>query len=697
MNEEVEMDVDHFGLPVTRLEREIVGDAREALEREWLLTNGIGGFASASLSGANTRRYHGLLVAALLPPLGRTLLLGKLDEEIRLGNKTYRLDVNEWRGNTTSLNGLRYLERGEWCGTLPAFTYRLDAASLTKTIWMEYGLNTTYIRYRYNAPPGSPPLELRVRPFASCRDYHDELHGSIERSFEVKPEASDCWQVMAWQDAPVWRLLAFDRPVQWRSEVDSGWYWGFHYRQEQARGLNADEDMYCTGTYVTSLEPGQPVTFVASTAPAPVVRQLYPGSYERELARQSALLEPAKVALSSANENSLEKLAPRLWLAADQFIVGRPEPERPGELWPDYRTVIAGYPWFSDWGRDTMISLPGLTIVTGRYREAATILRSFARFVSKGMLPNRFPDNAAELDESDYNTVDATIWYFDAIDRYLDATGDTGLGQELYPVLSDIVRWHVQGTRFNIKVDEQDGLLSSGAAGSQLTWMDAKVGEWVITPRRGKPVEISALWYRACRVMQKLGGQYGTGQEVAFYKELADKVEANFEQVYWYDQGGYLYDVINEFGDPDPALRPNQAIAMAVAPELVSPERRQAALAQIRAHLLTPYGLRTLSPEDPAYRPTFGGDQMTRDSAYHQGTIWPWLLGPYARALLHAGASRAELESLLLPFTRQIDEACVGQINEIFGAEPPFPAVGCVAQAWSVSALLEIWEMLQNS
>lgn len=688
-------------LPRVHLGREIVTDRTEAFEREWLVTNGIGGFASASISGANTRRYHGLLVAALQPPLDRTLLLGKLDEELRVGGRTYTLFVNEWRDGTASYNGLNFLQSFELEGSLPTSTYQFGSAIFNKTVWMEYGFNTTYVRYTYLAP-GNGPMELRVRPLTNYRDYHEATRGSFGKVYNIEEERHvlipALWRVEAGPDALPWRLFTFDGLVQWLPEAGSGWYWHFHYRQEQARGLSgANEDMYGLGTYVVRLEPGQTVTFVASTAEPALVAQFYPGAYEREIARQQSLLKVAKIPVA-ATEAALDQLAQRLSLAADQFIVGRPDPARPGSLQPDYRTVLAGYHWFSDWGRDTMIALPGLTIATRRYEEAALILRSFARFVDKGMLPNRFPDSAAPLGEGDYNTVDATLWYFDAVDKYIAATGDFDLGCELYPVLADIVRWHVQGTRFGIKLAE-DGLLFSGEAGVQLTWMDVKLGDWVVTPRRGKPIEITALWYRACRVMEKLAGRFGTLPEAQYYAELAARVAYSFERTYWYENGSYFYDNIDEFGQPDRALRPNQAIALAVAPELASVAKRRAALNQVQTHLLTPYGLRTLSPNHPDYHPTYRGDSVARDSAYHQGTIWPWPLGPFARALLSLDdpptpQTRQQLRDLLTPFVRHLDEACVGQVNEIFGAEPPFPPVGCVAQAWSVSQLLEIWQLL---
>ncbi len=691
-------------LPLTSLGREVVSDRQKALEGEWLITNGIGGFGGASLSGALTRRYHGLLIAALQPPLGRTVLLSKLDERIEVAGQVIQLDVNEWRDGSASLSGLFYLERADFRGTLPTFVYRLPGGVLQKTCWMEYGANTVYIRYEYVAAPPAPPLEIRVRALANCRDYHEDTKGSPDHAFKTTEETPNrqAWTVEAWPGAPRWQLLVRDRPAQWRPQA-SGWYWGFHYRQEQARGLTADEDLYCLGTWVASLSPRQSLTFVATVEALEAVEELYPDALERELARQQSLLVTSGMAQTG---DVYDRLATRLALAADQFVVGRPDPARPGSLQADYRTVIAGYPWFSDWGRDTMIALPGLAVVTGRYAEAALILRSFARYVSQGMLPNRFPDpdpSAGEgglrpLGESDYNTVDASLWYFDAVQKYLEATGDDSLGQELYPVLADIVRWHVKGTRFGIKVDPQDGLLASGGPGLQLTWLDVKIDDWVVTPRSGKPVEISALWYRACRVMENLSERYGK-PEGAYYQGLAVRVAANFEKTYWNPAGGYFYDCINPDGQPDASLRPNQAIALAVAPELVRPELREAALAVVRDQLLTPYGLRTLNRGNPAYKPEYKGDRFERDSAYHQGTVWPWLLGPYALALLNGGteqaaaAYRADLESLLQPFLDHIDRACVGQVSEVFGAEPPFWPGGCVAQAWSVAQLLEIWRL----
>ena len=685
-------------LPLTRLGQEVVTDREGSLEREWLITNGIGGYASSSLSGANTRRYHGLLVAALQPPLGRNVLLSKFEEEVRLADQTYPLSVNEWQSGWASLEGLTYLQDFELEGNLPTFHYKLGTAKLTKSIWMEHGFNTTYIRYSYTNPTSNQPLTLKVRPLANNRDYHGSAHGSSDWNFRVEADQTlpQAWKVCAWDGAPIWRLVAFDQPAEWQPNDSKGWYWGFRYRQEAARGLDATEDLYCIGSFNVQLAPGSTITWVASTADPSIINHFYQGSREFELSRQSTLLEKAhleKREKQKESRNALDQLAARLLLAADQFIVGRPDPNQTERLIPDYRTIIAGYHWFGDWGRDTMLSLPGLTLVSGRYEEAATLLQSFARFVDKGMLPNRFPDSGQSLNDSDYNTVDATLWYFNAVDKYLTATGDNKLASQLYPVLTEIIRWHVEGTRFNIKV-ASDGLLFSGAEGVQLTWMDAKIGDWVVTPRRGKPIEISALWYRALSIMQKLSEKWGTAEQSSLYTELAAKIKVVFEETYWYADGGYFYDLINEFGNPDPALRPNQIIAMAVAPELFTPDKARSALSQIQNNLLTPFGLRTLSPHDPAYRPTYGGGPVERDSAYHQGTVWPWLLGPYAQVVLNY-AGREALLAVLEPFVEQLNLAGVGQVSEIFGAERPFPPVGCIAQAWSVAQLLEAWQLLK--
>ena len=677
-------------LPRVSFGPELCHDLQAGLEREWLVTNGIGGYAAAGLNGAHTRRYHGLLVAALTPPLNRTLLLGKFEERVNVSGQRYELQVNQFHhAHDVSPKGFNYLQSFELEGSIPTWRYSLGEAILRKTVWLEHGSNTTYVKYVYEQGHASLDLELVV--LANYRDYHSQTKGADDWEFLLETEqARHCWRIRAWPEATAWRLLAFPNAT---FESIGVWYKDFFWLQEQRRGLADLEDMYNPGNLHITLQPGQEVTIVATTEAAEVAERFYPGALERELERQRIVLTT-----SSLEDASTTEMAQRLTLAADQFIVGRPQPDIPGQLIGDYRTVLAGYHWFGDWGRDTMIALPGLCLVTGRHRDAANILRSFARTISQGMLPNRFPDAATT---PEYNTVDATLWYFDAISRYQTASGDLELVKELFPTLVGIIEWHLKGTRYGIKVDPQDGLLMAGEPGVQLTWMDAKIGDWVVTPRQGKAIEINALWYNALKIMQNFAAQGDFVQDPtleAEYARLAAQVKANFERVFWYAAGGYYLDVIDQNGQPDATLRPNQAIALAVAPALFTPTRACSALDIIKQKLLTPFGLRTLSPADPNYIGHYGGDQRVRDSAYHQGTIWPWLLGPYVRALLHFSPDRpatlTHVRALLKPFAQHLNEAGLNTVSEIFEADSPYSPVGCVAQAWSVAALLDIIEAI---
>ena len=387
----------------------------------------------------------------------------------------------------------------------------------------------------------------------------------------------------------------------------------------------------------------------------------------------------------------------QLVLAADQFVVDRggTDGSAPG------KTVIAGYPWFGDWGRDTMIALPGLTLATGRPDIAASVLRTFARFVSEGMLPNRFPDAG---DAPEYNTVDATLWYFVAVEEYLRASGDVSLRSELYPVLQDIVAWHRRGTRFRIHADPHDGLLYSGEAGVQLTWMDAKVGDWVVTPRIGKCVEINALWFRSLEIMVALAEAEGDTAGCASYRELAAQVGRSFNERFWHEHGQYLYDVVDgaegeadESGRRhDATLRPNQILAASLSPNLLDAPRARAVVDVCSRELWTPVGLRSLAPGDASYVPRYQESQRERDGAYHQGTVWSWLLGPFVLAHLHAYDDVAAARGYLAGMADHLREACIGQVSEIFDGEAPFRSRGCFAQAWGVAELLRAWRELNE-
>jgi predicted glycogen debranching enzyme len=670
----------------------------DALDREWLVTNGLGGFASASLAGATTRRYHGLLVAALRPPVARTVLVTKVDEDVTLADgRTFALGTNEFNDGAVSPSGYLYLDACAMEGTVFLARYRLDGdLTLEKRVWMEHGRNTTYVQYSLGEAPGSPePVSLRLTPFCVTRDYHAHEQGDAGWRFQVTGEPGGC-RVQARPDAPAFRLNVGPTAA---FAPTGEWFWRVLHRVERERGLDDTEDVYQPGTLTASLAPGATLTLVLDAEPAlpeaigtAAHEAAAAASLTRERARAAALLRR----VAEAQGGTLDPLCGRLALAADQFIVARAIPGAEGAAPSEGRTVIAGYPWFTDWGRDTMIALAGLTLPTGRAGVARDLLRTFSRFLDRGMLPNRFPDGGEALGDADYNTVDATLWYFVALDRYLAATSDWALLADLYPALADVIAWHQRGTRFGIQVDERDGLLAAGAPGVQLTWMDAKVGDWVVTPRWGKPVEINGLWHNALALMAEWAPRQG--DSAAPYAEAAARAAASFAARFWDAGRGYCADVVDVAGADgtvDPALRPNQLIALGVRHSPATDEQTRAALVAIERHLLTPLGLRTLSLDDPDFHPHFTGDQRARDGAYHQGTVWPWLIGPYLDARLRVtsdSAARQQLrERVLAPFRDHLLAAGLGSISEVTEAVAPFRPAGCIAQAWSVSEVLRGW------
>lgn len=718
----------------------VCGQLPSALEREWLVTNGLGGYAMGSLSGATTRRYHGLLVAALRPPVARTVLVTKMDEEMELPDgQRVELGTTEYAGDIINPAGYVYLDDFALEGSVARFRYRLNGGvALEKRIWMEHGHNTTYVRYHLTelAPlqqsQREPTVMLTLVPFCVYRDYHSHERGATDWQFLVEPELGGC-RVRAWAEATPYQLAAGPAVT---FEPTGVWYWRVFHRRERERGLDDVEDVYQPGRLHATMRAGTTLTLVATAETemasgfgTPDHEMAGAAALERERERTRALLARAArvqhttasggdntVAAAAANRQSdgatgpagapsadaspshsgeaLDPILGRLVLAADQFIVARPLAEE--NLTQAGTTVIAGYPWFADWGRDTMISLPGLTLPTGRPEVARTLLRTFARFLNRGMLPNRFPDEGEALSDADYNTADATLWYFVALDRYLAATSDAALLLELFPALADIVGWHQRGTRFGIGVDPRDGLLRAGAPGVQLTWMDARVGDWVVTPRRGKPVEINALWYNALALMEQWAPRAGEAAQP--YAASRARAGAAFASRFWYAAGGYLYDVVDVEGKDaanDAALRPNQVLAIALRHSPVAAEQARAALDIVDRHLLTPLGLRTLAPTDPGFIGQYAGDQRARDAAYHQGTVWPWLLGPYLDARLRFASSPEEARSLreraLAPFRDHMLDAGIGSISEITEGLAPFAPCGCIAQAWSVAEVLRCW------
>jgi predicted glycogen debranching enzyme len=658
---------------VTFARRDIADPAR-AFAREWLVTNGLGGFGCGTLAQANTRRYHGLLVASLRPPVQRVVMVAKLEVVARYRGESYELSCNEFADGTIAPRGFEHLQSYADDIGAPLWTYACADALLEQRVWMAQGRNTTYVTLHLRV--GAEAMDLELRPLCTYRDYHAHTRGGW--SPEVMPEERGC-RVTAFPGAHPYRVLT-DRG-NFTSEPD--WYWNFHHRSEAERGLDAHEDLFRPGTFRLRLEPGEQVTFIA-TAEADLETPAV--AFEREHKRRRTLLR-------SAPDGAAQWLQ-RLTLAADQFIVRRSDAQ--GEL--QGMSVIAGYPWFSDWGRDTMIALPGLALATGRHADAAAILRTFAGHVSEGMLPNRFPDGG---EAAEYNTVDATLWLFHAVSAYLDATLDRALLRDLYPTLREIIEWHQRGTRYGIRVDTRDGLLFAGEAGVQLTWMDAKVGDWVVTPRTGKAVEINALWHFALSRMALWARGLNDRSAASSYTAAAGQAAASFASSFWYPAGGYLYDVIDgpdgvTDGDrrADPSLRPNQIFAVSLGSELLDAARARAVVEVCARELLTPVGLRSLAPRDSRYAPRYVGDPRARDGAYHQGTVWSWLLGPFALAHYRVYGNAQHALALLEGLAGHLDEGCSGTISEIMDGSPPHAPRGCFAQAWSVAETLRAYHSL---
>ncbi|NEQ52894.1 MAG: glycogen debranching protein [Leptolyngbya sp. SIO3F4] len=664
--------------------RELCGDLATAETREWLVTNGIGGYASGTVAGVVSRRYHGLLIAALQPPLGRTLLVTKFDETVYAGER-YDLATNRWVNGSVDPDGYRFIESFRLEGTTPVWTFALGNTLLEKRIWMQPGENTTHVRYHLQR--SSAPIELSLRALVNYRDYHGNTQG---RGWQMATgRVPHGIYVHGFAEAVPYYLLSNRGEFQ----LHHDWYEGFDLALERYRGLNDRDDHLCVASLLVELAPGDSVLLAASTVPEPLLDTNAAWAarvaYEQELLGQAGLSQSADGQSESLGQGLTNKQLQQLVLAADQFIVDRPLVDE-----PEGKTVIAGYPWFGDWGRDTMISLPGLTLAAGRPAIARIIIRTFARYLDQGMLPNLFPD-AGEIPE--YNTVDAILWYFEAIRAYYAATGDSELLEEIWPELTAVIDWHQRGTRYNIHLDS-DGLLYAGEAGVQLTWMDAKIGDWVVTPRIGKPIEISALWYNALRCMEQFAGILG--KPIQDYKTLAQHTLTGFQR-FW--QGAYCYDVLDGPDGDDAALRPNQIFAVSLpfaggeaSGALLTLEQQQSVVDVCGRELLTSHGMRSLAPSHPQYIGTYGGDPLQRDGSYHQGTTWGWLLGPYVEAHYRVYKDVVQARSLLRPLVQHLNGACIGNLSEIFDGDAPMTPRGCFAQAWTVAEVLRVWRLLAS-
>ncbi len=628
-----------------------------ATKCEWLETNGIGGFAASTVSGANTRRYHALLTAATRPPLGRVTMLSKFEETVFIGGKAYELSTNQFPAAIYP-EGYKYLKNFR-LAPFPVWTFEIEGVEIEKKLFMVHGANCVVIEYR--AETSNLKIELKLKPLLSFCDYHHLQHENAD--FDLRYETSETLvTVHPYAEMPP---LYFSHNAT-AVENTGVWYRNYEYGIEKERGFDYSEDLF--QPFTVKFDLAQTATIVASLENKSFKDA---AAFEKsEVERRAKLIE-----IAGATEDFTKQLV----LAADQFIVSR----------GNGKTIIAGYPWFSDWGRDTMIALNGLTLATNRAEIAKSILLEFSKHISEGMLPNRFPD-AGETPE--YNTVDATLWYFEAVRAYVEKTGDADFVREnLYEKLADIIKWHVKGTRYKIKVDETDGLLYAGTPDVQLTWMDAKIGDLVVTPRSGKAVEIQALWFNALNVMANFAAQFGDADGKKKYLEAAEKARASFNRVFWNEADECLFDVVDA-NFKDAAIRPNQIFAVSLPNQILTDaDKAGKVVERVEKDLLTPYGLRSLSPNDKDYRPIYIGSPFERDTAYHQGTVWAWLIGGFVDAYRKVFPNNeSRVADILENFKTHLNEAGCGQISEIFDADAPHNPRGCPAQAWSVAEVLRV-------
>jgi predicted glycogen debranching enzyme len=633
------------------------------------VTNGLGGFACGTVAGANTRRYHGFLMASLSPPVERTLLVAKIELSVQYLGVESDLSANEFAGGAISGQGFVHLESFAMEDGMPVWRYAVADALLEQRIFMAPGANTSYLRLEVLRATG--PLRATFKPLLTYRDYHSHAHGP--KPFQLESEPDLC-RVRAFAGARPYRLSI----SQGRFSAAPAWYWNFWHRMEAERGLDASEDLLTPGSFAADLSPQVPVYLVATAetaAPAPGDEVL-------------AALNAAGRRLTAPLPKSAPAWIRTLALASEQFIVRR------GTGATAASSIIAGYPWFTDWGRDTMISLPGLATALRRYDLASDILRTYARFMDRGMLPNTFPESG---EAPEYNTADAALWMFLALDDYLQAKLDPELLRELFPILMTVIHAHAEGTRYGIHVDPADGLLHAGEPGTQLTWMDAKHGDQAFTPRIGKPVEINALWLNALDVGIRLASFVRDMGEKHFCLSLLNRASSSFSR-FWNEERACLYDVIDVDGGSthDPSIRPNQLLAVSLPYTALPPAQMRAVVDCSGRELLTSHGLRTLSPRDPGYIGCYRGDGRQRDAAYHTGTVWGWLLGPFVRAHFRVHGDARLAQSFLAPLAQQLNSGCLGTLSEIFDGDAPHSARGCFAQAWSVAEILRSWIYLER-
>ncbi|MCD4813334.1 glycogen debranching enzyme N-terminal domain-containing protein [bacterium] len=646
------------------LGRDICGNLEVSSRKEWLETNGIGGYAFGTVAGMHTRSYHSLLTASIEKPLCRVMMLSQLEEALIYGGKKYSLSTHHY---LKAISPVGYLNIEEFrLDPYPVITYRIADLLLEKQIFMSYGVPLTWITYRLlNAPPNHEKVFLVVRPLANFRDHH--LKQKERRFFNTHHDLEKkVVQLLPDQKMPA--LNIYHNAVGY--EHSAQWYTDLFYREEKQRGLACSEDLFSPGVIHFELSSEQETGFLAATTkilenPDPVAAAQAEKSRRHDLVKS---LEPG------------DRFGKILAATADQFIVKRDEG----------LSVIAGYPWLPDSGRDSMIALPGLTLSLGRYEEARALLQTYAGFCNKGMLPNYF----TEVDSHPYyNTLDAALWFFVAVFHYFERVEDeTFIRNEIWEPMREIIKYYRAGTRYNIHMDA-DGLITVPEEGAQLTWMDAQVGDWIVTPRSGKVVEVNALWYNALRTMEMLAKIVGTDRELTEYQTLAGQVGDSFHRIFWNEACGCCYDLVEEHYQEE-TTRPNQVLAIALPFPVVTGKKAKKILKNVRQELYTTFGFRTLARDHADYKGTYDGDIISREGAAYQGTVWPWLLGPYADALRKVNGNtpevRSEIKQLIKPFEEHIREAGLGTISEMFDGDPPHSARGCLSRAWNVAEILRL-------
>lgn len=656
------------------------GSLEPLLTREWLVTNGLGGYASGSISGVVTRRYHGLLISALPAPHGRMVMLNHISEQLLLPDGTkVQLGSEERAESVLEIPGAGHLMEFRLDQGLPVWRFEINGVILEKTLLMLHMQNTVHVNYRIVS--GKGPVTLQVRPSMHFRPHEAAVSEELHKPY-VLTVTNDHFEVSAGQDIPSLRMMFDGEHATFTS--DKGSVREIYYRIEAERGYDSRGLLWSPGYFAAELDGDHEATLVASTEAWQTILALKPKeAVDAEKERRRRLV-------AAACPETVDQEISEFVLAADQFIItpaGRVEDAaRARASGDEVRTVIAGYHWFTDWGRDTMISLEGLTLSTGRHNEAGWILRTFAHYVKDGLIPNLFPEGEKE---GLYHTADATLWFFHALDRYVSLTGDRETLRLILPKLKSIIDYHLRGTRFNIGVDPKDGLLRQGQEGYQLTWMDAKVDGWVVTPRRGKAVEINALWYNALCLMEQWLREEEGDEAAGRITEHAQRARESFNKRFWYEQGGYLYDVVDGEKGDDASCRPNQVFAISLPNPVLNRDKWEPVMQVAQERLLTPMGLRSLAPGSPDFKAKYFGDLRARDAAYHQGTVWAWLIGPFIDAWLKINDNDTKgARRFLEGFGNHLNEACVGSISEIFDAESPFTPRGCIAQAWSVAEVL---------